>query len=82
MKALTGFGGSRAYFDLMAEYAGRIALSVQTASPCALGELLRACDGLAQGEELEDATLPAETLERADAAAWLLRSGIAEKAPF
>lgn len=80
--ALTGFGGSRAYFDLMDKYAGRIALSVQTASPCALGELLRACDGLAQGEEMEDATLPVETLECADAAAWLLRNGIAENAPF
>ena len=82
VKVLTGFGGSRAYFDLMDEYAGRIALSVQTASPCALGELLRACDGLAQGEGLEDATLPAETLECEDTAAWLLRNGIAEKAPF
>lgn len=82
VRALTGFGGSRAYFDLMAEYAGRIALSVQTASPCALGELLRACDGLAQGEELEDATLPAETLEGTDAAGWMLRYGIAENAPF
>ena len=80
--ALTGFGGSRAYFDLMDEYAGRIALSVQTASPCALGELLRACDGLAQGEELEDATFPAETLEGTDAAGWMLRYGIAENAPF
>lgn len=80
--ALTGFGGSRAYFDLMDEYAGRIALSVQTASPCTLGELLCACDGLARGEELEDGALPAETLECEDAAAWLLRNGIAENAPF
>lgn len=82
VKALTGFGGSRAYFDLMDEYAGRIALSVQTVSPCALGELLRACDGLARGEELEDGALPAETLECADTAGWLLRNGIAENAPF
>ena len=82
VKALCCFGGSRAYFDLMDEYGDRIALAAQTASPCMLGELVRACDGLARGEGFAEAILAPETVERTNVDEWLLRSGIAENAPF
>lgn len=82
VQAMSCFGGSRAYLEMMDAYGDRIALAVQTASPCALGELVRACDGLAKGEGFEEAVLAPETVERANAAGWLLRSGITENAPF
>ena len=83
VQALCCFGASRAYFEMMEEYADSIALAVQTASPCMLGELLRACDGLIRGEALQQrAVLPVETVECAETAAWLLRNGIAGNDPF
>lgn len=80
--ALCCFGGSRAYFRLMDEYGDSIALAAVTVSPCMLGELVRACDGLAKGEGFQEAVLAPETVERANAGTWLLRSGVAENAPF
>ena len=78
VKALSSCGGSRAFLDCMDAHGGSIQLATQTRSPAMMGELLRICDGLIDGEAPEAHTLVSpETLDRERCAAWIAGGGTA-----
>ena len=78
VKALSSCGGSRAFLDCMDAHGGDIQLATQTRSPAMMGDLLRICDGLIDGEAPEAHTLVSpETLDRERCAAWIAGGGTA-----
>ncbi len=83
VKVMTGCGDGQAYFKLMDEYKDKIWLSTQTYAPYMMGDLVRLCQGLIDGETYEQTTIiPPETLDYTNYADWMERNGVTEDAPF
>ena len=82
VRALISCGGSREIFRLMDAYKGSVHLAAQLFAPNALGELVRLCNGSAEGETFEDAALLPEMLDAENCRKWMLQSGITDEVPF
>ena len=83
VKVMTGCGDGQAYFKLMDEYKDQLWLSTQTYAPYMMGDLVRLCQGLINGETYEQTTIiPPETLDYTNYAEWMERNGVTEDAPF
>ena len=83
VKVMTGCGDGQAYFKLMDENKDKIWLSTQTYAPYMMGDLVRLCKGLINGETYEQRTIiPPETLDYTNYADWMTRNGVTEDAPF
>lgn len=81
LKVMTGCGGSRECFECMDRYRDEVWFCTQTCSPYAIADLIEMCGALLDGEAVESAALPVETLDATNYAEWLDRCGMMD-APF